>query len=78
MFLHRAASVPLAYVPAIHVFLAATPLRRGCPGHLARRRASRFCPGMTSFTIENDYSAASRIGAAALWKSGVTTAFFER
>src|SRR5438477_5292863 len=20
---------------------------RGCPGHLARRRASRFCPGMT-------------------------------
>src|SRR5215203_1460671 len=21
--------------------------RRGCPGHLARRRASRFCPGMT-------------------------------
>src|SRR2546430_336240 len=22
---------------------------RGCPGHLARRRASRFCPGMTSF-----------------------------
>ncbi len=22
--------------------------RRGCPGHLARRRASRFCPGMTN------------------------------
>ena len=22
-------------------------VRRGCPGHLARRRASRFCPGMT-------------------------------
>jgi len=21
--------------------------RRGCPGHLARRRASRFCPCMT-------------------------------
>jgi hypothetical protein len=32
--------------PAIHVFRAATHLRRGCPGHLARRRASRFCPGM--------------------------------
>jgi hypothetical protein len=24
-----------------------SPARRGCPGHLARRRASRFCPGMT-------------------------------
>ena len=24
-------------------------VRRGCPGHLARRRASRFCPGMTPF-----------------------------
>jgi hypothetical protein len=23
----------------------------GCPGHLARRRASRFCPGMTSVDI---------------------------
>jgi hypothetical protein len=23
--------------------------RRGCPAHLARRRASRFCPGMTPF-----------------------------
>src|SRR5216684_1037628 len=47
----RTASLPLAYVPAIHVLLAATLLRRGCPGHLARRRASRFCPGMTSFAI---------------------------
>jgi len=28
--------------PAIHVFLAATPSRRGWPGHPARRRASRF------------------------------------
>src|SRR5450631_51158 len=27
-------------------------LRRGCPGHLARRRASRFCPGMTNFTFQ--------------------------
>jgi transposase len=26
-------------------------LRRGCPEHLARRRASRFCPGTTSFAI---------------------------
>ena len=29
--------------------------RRGCPGHLVRRRASRFCPGMTGFD-ECDYS----------------------
>src|SRR5664279_1313147 len=36
------------FVAAIHVFLARIPLSRGCPGHLARRRASRFCPGMTS------------------------------
>ena len=34
-------------VPAIHGFLLANAVRRGCPGHLARRRASRFCPGMT-------------------------------
>src|SRR5665213_2904012 len=33
--------------PAIHVFLAAAQLSRGCPGHPVRRRASRFCPGMT-------------------------------
>src|SRR5882757_11534440 len=33
-------------VPATHVLLSAEE-RRGCPGHLARRRASRFCPGMT-------------------------------
>src|SRR6201996_9452703 len=31
-------------VPAIYVFLM-LKRRRGCPGHLARRRASRFCPG---------------------------------
>src|SRR5215218_4770187 len=35
-------------VPAIHVLLSDARLRRGCPGHLARRRASRFCPGMTT------------------------------
>src|SRR5216683_4741157 len=34
-------------VPAIHVFDIRRQERRGCPGHLARRRASRFCPGMT-------------------------------
>jgi hypothetical protein len=28
---------------AIHITYA----KRKCPGHLARRRASRFCPGMT-------------------------------
>src|SRR3981189_2677420 len=27
-------------------------LRRGCPGHLARRCASRFCPGMTRYQRE--------------------------
>ena len=27
----RTASLPLAYVPAIHAFIAATPPRRGCP-----------------------------------------------
>src|SRR5712671_2371742 len=27
-------------------------LRRGCPGHLARRRASRLCPGMTRYQRE--------------------------
>src|SRR3981189_3194602 len=36
-------------VPAIHVLLAALASRRGCPGHLARRRASRFCPGMATY-----------------------------
>jgi len=36
--------------PAIHDFLVLKTVRRGCPGHLARRRASRFCPGMTIFT----------------------------
>src|SRR5712692_3267346 len=36
-------------VPAIHVFtLRKTEVRRGSPGHLARRRASRFCPVMTT------------------------------
>src|ERR1700681_3923033 len=35
-------------VPAIHALLVWTQARRGCPGHLARRRASRFCPGMTA------------------------------
>src|SRR5258707_2866384 len=27
-------------------------LRRACPGHLARRCASRFCPGMTRYQRE--------------------------
>src|SRR5258708_39918692 len=35
-------------VPAIHVLLTSRDKGRGCPGHLARRRASRFCPGMTN------------------------------
>src|SRR6266700_4010901 len=38
--------------PGIHVFLADPLLRRGCPGHLARRRALRFCQGMTSFLAD--------------------------
>ena len=28
--------------------------KAGCPGHLARRRASRFCPGMTSSARQSD------------------------
>jgi hypothetical protein len=36
-------------VPGIHVFLGC--LRRGWPGHLARRRASRFRPAMTATII---------------------------
>jgi hypothetical protein len=39
-------------VPAIHVFLAATLLRRGCPGSQTSLRSLRkgrlLCPGMTS------------------------------
>jgi hypothetical protein len=34
-------------VPGIHVLVAVKQERRGWPGHLARRRASRFCPAMT-------------------------------
>jgi hypothetical protein len=41
-------------VLAIRVFLAAMLSRRGCPGHLARRRASRFNPGMMNFMIAAD------------------------
>jgi len=33
-------------VPAIHVLNAVLAWRRGCPRHLARRRASRFSAGM--------------------------------
>jgi len=33
-------------VPDIHVFAFSRQERRGWPGHLARRRASRFCPAM--------------------------------
>src|SRR5258708_2341723 len=33
--------------PAIHVFLLAAS-QAWMPGHLAQRRASRFCPGMTA------------------------------
>src|ERR1700733_3637942 len=32
-------------VPAIYVFKHEQQERRGCPRHLARRRASRFCAG---------------------------------
>ena len=31
-------------VPAIHVFLAAAPLRRGCPGQARARRVSPLAP----------------------------------
>jgi len=33
-------------VPGIHVLAAFKQERRGWPGRLARRRASRFCPAM--------------------------------
>src|SRR5579864_5094197 len=38
----RTASLPLAYVPAIPVFLVSLPQRRGCPGQ---------APGMTVLAI---------------------------
>src|SRR4029079_12260787 len=40
-------SVMPGLVPGIHVLGCSTEERRGWPGHPARRRASRFCPGMT-------------------------------
>src|SRR5438132_10344040 len=40
-----------AIVPGIHVLAALKQERRGWPGHLARRRASRFCPAMTKRRI---------------------------
>ena len=43
--------VMVGLVPAIHVFTSTHAQRRECPGHLARRRASRFCPGMTPSLI---------------------------
>src|SRR6266849_7097709 len=40
----------------------------GCPGHLARRRASRFCPGMTSVDISTPYTRSfSRRDAPEAW-----------
>jgi hypothetical protein len=33
-------------VPATYVFTSTHVQKRGCPGRLARRRASRVCPGM--------------------------------
>src|SRR3954465_8510703 len=48
-------------VPGIHVFTTAPRARRGWPGHLARRRASRFCPAMT----RNHMSIFSKISTAA-------------
>src|ERR1700730_4551201 len=41
-------SVMPGLVPGIRVFLSSLKKKsRGWPGHLARRRASRFCPAMT-------------------------------
>ena len=48
--LPRADYVNLSAIPGIHVFLGCSIIR-GWPGHLARRRASRFCPAMTSGVI---------------------------
>src|SRR3979411_316242 len=40
-------SVMPGLVPGIHVFLSSLKKKScGWPGHLARRRASRFCPAM--------------------------------
>jgi hypothetical protein len=38
-------------VPGIHVLAALKQERRGWPGHLARRRASRFLPGHDEIRI---------------------------
>src|SRR5450631_4226340 len=43
--------VNLSAMPGIHVFATGRREKiRGWPGHLARRRASRFCPAMTQET----------------------------
>src|SRR5882672_9458422 len=47
----RTASLPLAYARQSIFFENGLPKIDGCPGHPARRRASRFCPGMTSVDI---------------------------
>jgi hypothetical protein len=47
----RTASLPLAYARQSIFFENGLAKSDGCPGHLARRRASRFCPGMTSVDI---------------------------
>src|SRR6266849_8326743 len=47
-------------VPGIHVFALSKRVRRGWPGHLARRRASRFCPAMTASSF-NVYAPLSAI-----------------
>ena len=47
----RTASLPLAYARQSIFFENGLAKIDGCPGHLARRRASRFCPGMTNVDI---------------------------
>jgi hypothetical protein len=42
-------------VPGIHVLAALEKERRGWPGRLARRRASRFCPAMTKKVSATDF-----------------------
>jgi hypothetical protein len=58
--------------PAIHVFLAATPSRRGCPAHLREDAFSRFRPGMTSFELPGKSKHPCVLAkAAAIFSAGV-------
>src|SRR3982074_1525405 len=60
-------SVMARLVPGIHVFLSSLKKKsRGWPGHLARRRASRLCPGTTQQNSLNSRRIELRLLAGAV------------